>query len=143
MFLCRQGTVLKRRCLIYCPTVFITTLYNVQTRVLWHIKDFTCDIAPNNYARSKSKKKVFLVCFGSSTCWKYNKVTYLFAVLFKQPQLEALIQLHLLVLPQFMRMRMCRAHGGELSAHSARRAAVEGGLASATASFGTDGFRCF
>lgn len=51
---------------------------------------------------------------------------YLFTVLLKEPQLKALIELHLFVLPEFVGMRVRRAHGCELRAHGARRAAVAG-----------------
>lgn len=68
--------------------------------------------------------------------------TDLLTILLEEAQLEALVELHLLVLPEFVRVRVCRAHGGELRAHSPRRAAVKRGLATATARLRAHRFRC-
>lgn len=51
---------------------------------------------------------------------------YLLAVLFKEPQLKALVQLHLFVLPELMSVRVRGADGRELRANGPRRAAMAG-----------------
>lgn len=54
-------------------------------------------------------------------------IPYLLAILFKQPKLKALIELHLFVLPEFVGMRVRRTDGGELGTNCVWGATVESG----------------
>lgn len=59
-------------------------------------------------------------------------VPHLLAILFEEPELEALIELHLFVLPEFVGVRVRRTDGGELRTDGSRGSAMERGALAAT-----------